>query len=263
MTDFASRIAAASGNAGSLLELAIELAEANARLAERAETLEASEQARKTKQAERTRRHRNVTQRDATLQDVTERDGTLPPPPSPSSSFPTPHITPSSPPSPHLPLQNADFDAEAELLSRIPSSSRPAWAAEIAAAKQGMHGPVMTAEQVQVACRDYHGNGNLSQPSMRHFRAYLAGARRPTRETQPAENAAGKAFAAIRALVTQKQAPGRPVIRFIPRVEVEKLGPRVVTAYENVGGADRFLNPDEQIGFVLRDFEKAFQAATA
>jgi hypothetical protein len=90
MSDVAARIAAASGDAGALLALAIELAQENARLAGHAVALEqarteweAAEAARKSGQAERTRRHRNAVQRDVTLQPVTGSDAEVaqtPPP---------------------------------------------------------------------------------------------------------------------------------------------------------------------------------------
>jgi hypothetical protein len=66
------------------------------------------------------------------------------------------------------------FNAIETLLSSLPASTRMAWQAEIAAAEQGMHGPSLTRQQIEVACRDYVGNGNIGEkPSLRHFRAYL------------------------------------------------------------------------------------------
>lgn len=69
------------------------------------------------------------------------------------------------------------FDGVVELLAMVPAESRTAWAAEIQVAKQGMHGPPLTDEQIQTACRDFVGNGGMEQPSLRHFRGYL---RNPT-----------------------------------------------------------------------------------
>jgi hypothetical protein len=103
-TAVASRIAAASGDAGALLALAIELAQENARLAGHAAALEEAETERKAKQNARVRKHRNVTSRDETLQSVTERCVTgeaEDSPPAPMVSL----INPSFPPPPPLPAE--------------------------------------------------------------------------------------------------------------------------------------------------------------
>jgi hypothetical protein len=69
---------------------------------------------------------------------------------------------------------------------------------------------------------------------------------------------AGAVFARIRELVqTTDPVPGQPRRRFIRRTDVEAMGDRVVRAYDEIGGADRFTDPDEKVGFVLRDFTKA------
>jgi len=47
------------------------------------------------------------------------------------------------------------------------------------AALQGMHGPLLTPEQLDRAVGDYLGNGASKEPSLRHFRAYLRDAVRP------------------------------------------------------------------------------------
>jgi hypothetical protein len=101
VSDVASRIAAASGDAGQLLALAIELANENARLAGHAAALEEAEAMRKEAQAERKRRQRHGTSRDVTGRSVTERDSAGPSSPSspPSLLSPTPPNN-SSPPSP-------------------------------------------------------------------------------------------------------------------------------------------------------------------
>lgn len=72
--------------------------------------------------------------------------------------------------------------AREELLRLIPR--RTAWEAEMNAAIQGMHGPPITADQVELACRDYMGNGALASPSLDHFRAYLKRAGK-TRSDEP------------------------------------------------------------------------------
>lgn len=72
---------------------------------------------------------------------------------------------------------SADVD---RLIESLPTPvMRTAWWAEIAAARHGMHGEVLTAEQIAIACRDYVANGHTETPSLRHFRAYLASAGRP------------------------------------------------------------------------------------
>jgi hypothetical protein len=134
--DAASKIAAAAGDPAVLLALAIELAQENASLAERAAGLEAAEVERKAKQNRRVRRHRhggdgNVTSRDETLQSVTqrvvtdgnvsERDATAPLPPAPSLLSPTPPNNPSSPPIPAAQLSTREVEPEeSRLLNRIP-----------------------------------------------------------------------------------------------------------------------------------------------
>jgi hypothetical protein len=185
VSDIASRIAAAAGDAERLLVIAIELANENANLAGHAAALEHAEVVRKDAQAERKRRQRHGQSRDVTGQSVTSQDVPATVPPSPSSSFPEPHITPSSPPSAATSAAAADeLDAVAALLARIPDAARPAWAATIRVAEEGMHGPALTRTQIDTACRDYLGNGNLAKasPSMRHFRAYLADVARPEAE---------------------------------------------------------------------------------
>lgn len=71
------------------------------------------------------------------------------------------------------------------LLSGLPESARVAWAAEIAVAEQGMHGPALSAAEVDTACRDYVGNGNLTPdktPNLKHFRGYLRNHASPARQ---------------------------------------------------------------------------------
>lgn len=70
---------------------------------------------------------------------------------------------------------------------------------------------------------------------------------------------AGSMFAKIRELVQVGPiVPGQPRRKFIRRADVEALGGRVLDAYDRIGGADRFLDPDEKVGFVLRDFTREY-----
>lgn len=73
---------------------------------------------------------------------------------------------------------------EARLLDALADdTTRTAWAAEIDAHRQGMHGQPMTEEQIAKACRQYVGNGHASNPNkpptLRHFSGFLESARRP------------------------------------------------------------------------------------
>lgn len=79
-----------------------------------------------------------------------------------------------------LTLEQSSSSDVARLIDGLPDTTavRMSWAAEIDAARQGMHGPILTDEQVDRACRDYVGNDNLKSPSLRHFRAFLVGAAR-------------------------------------------------------------------------------------
>jgi hypothetical protein len=153
------------------------------------------------------------------------------------------------------------FDAVAALLALVPEPSRPAWRAEIAAAREGMHTAALTAEQIQTACRDYLGNNAEGQRSLRHFRGYLRSIGTPREAVIPrVDGEAGRVFAAIRQMELQTMNPGRGVIRSIPKTEVAKLGATALAAYEQVGGAERFLAANgDNIGFLLRDFEKAYR----
>lgn len=59
-----------------------------------------------------------------------------------------------------------------ELLLRIVPNRR-AWEAEFASALDGMHGPVATDEQIEIACRDYLANGASERPNLPHWRGHL------------------------------------------------------------------------------------------
>ena len=83
--------------------------------------------------------------------------------------------------------------------------------------------------------------------------------------TRPAaDGEAGRVFAAIRALVREIPNPGRAPIKSLPKSEVQELGQAALEAYEQVGGADRFLAvTGESVGFLLRDFTAAYRASSA
>lgn len=190
-------------------------------------------------------------------------------PPSPGSSFPEPHITPSSPPSAAAAGARETppmlFDAVASLLSRIPEASRPAWRAELAVVEQGMHGPAMTPEQVQRACRDYLGNGNLrrAEPSMRHFRAYLSDAARPPRERRPTTKPAGSDYDA--------DAAWAEVLELLPlwqrrepdiATRQQALPKETRRGLSTIGGFRVIAEtPDNKRVWLKQDFAKAFAKA--
>lgn len=279
MTDVAARIAAAAGDASALLSLAIELANENARLAGHAAALEEAEEERKASQAARKRKQRHGTSRDVTGQSVTERDSAgqdgTPPSPSPSLLPPTPPNNSSSPPSPaSSSVASEDFDAEAALLERIPEASRPAWAAQLRAAEQGMDGPPIPRAKILEACRDYLGNENLTgQRSLRHFRAYLARAARGTPEPIEARPAgrgvadrveAGNVVAKIRELVVEINLPGQGTKRVLRAASVAELGDDIAAAFRTVGGSPRFVALDtkpEDLPFLIREFGDALREA--
>jgi hypothetical protein len=73
------------------------------------------------------------------------------------------------------------------LLAIVPH--REAWEAELNVATQGMHGPALTSEQVEVACRDYLGNGAAKNPNLKHFRAYLRRAKESPATSAPGSGA--------------------------------------------------------------------------
>jgi len=51
-----------------------------------------------------------------------------------------------------------------------------------------MHGPVMTDDQIDVACRDFLANGGMDSeaPSLKHLRGYLRNHASPTATTRAA-----------------------------------------------------------------------------
>lgn len=99
----------------------------------------------------------------------------------------------------------------------------------------------------------------LSRPPAEAMRSHSAGSHRPT------SNGNGRGalmFGEIQKLIRELRQPGQAANRFIPRKEIEALGPDVVAAYDAIGGADRVLAATgKDVGFVLRDFVDALEAA--
>jgi hypothetical protein len=73
----------------------------------------------------------------------------------------------------------SDIDQHAlrQLTEKVPNADT--WCAEMLACLDGLGGHVqLTATQIGIAIRDYLGNGDDTSPSLRHFRGYLAQARK-------------------------------------------------------------------------------------
>lgn len=79
-------------------------------------------------------------------------------------------------PTPVTASTSASADVTRLLNGLTDPEARLSWQAEINVARQGMHGPILTDEQIDRACRDYVGNGHLASPTLRHFRAFLKSA---------------------------------------------------------------------------------------
>jgi hypothetical protein len=152
------------------------------------------------------------------------------------------------------------FDAVTALIERIPEASRPAWRAELASAEQGMHGPALTAGQVQTACRDYLGNENEGKRSLRHFRGYLRsiGEPRPTRPIAAPGDSGEPAWAAVLALL-----PG--FVRREPDIGERQraLPAQTRTALSSIGGFQRIHEtaPDQR-PWLKKEFLAAYRVPT-
>lgn len=118
MSEVAARIAAAAGDADTLLALAIELAQEVSRLSAEAKILED----RRQRDADRKRRRvppsEEIRGNPRTSAEITGSPGE-PPSPLVSPSFPEPHITPSFPPTPATQHREPE---EARLLERAPEA---------------------------------------------------------------------------------------------------------------------------------------------
>lgn len=171
---------------------------------------------------------------------------------------------------------NLDRKALAEILEAAPS--RGMWSAEIAASLEGMHGPQLTGKQLGECLRDYVGNGHTASPNFKHFRAYL---RRPDRAPETRQGSASAAPASssssgngqaaddagilVAKILEAKETntpPGQAPKSFIRRSLVEAMGSAVLTAYDAVGGADRFLAvTGATYSYLVRDFGVSLRAA--
>lgn len=124
-----------------------------------------------------------------------------------------------------------------------------------------------TSADVAQACRDA---STLDRPltSPKGFRAFVGSAVRERMANQtgaPKLAGGGRAtlmLAEIRKLIRTSQQPGQGLRQFILKADVQALGADVFRAYEGVGGAERVIGATgEQMGFLLRDFTQALEAA--
>jgi hypothetical protein len=162
---------------------------------------------------------------------------------------------------------DAEFPAVDAFVRRRPYRVWKGWVDEMLAAI-GPGSQYSPADLVRV-CKD---DAALDRPigSPRGLRSFLSNARierlKPSTDPEKPHQggsgaAAGRVVQQIRALIA-KSPTGH---RFIPRKKVEELGPDVLRAYDDIGGADRFLNINpEYIGVFVREFSQHLsQKATA
>lgn len=141
-------------------------------------------------------------------------------------------------------------------------SRRVSWVRNLVTSLQGMGAPPIPPAAMLSALIDFNLADRQQSPyNGAVFRAFVDRAMRPRLERPAAKADEDEALAtvtAIRALITvQGQS------RFIPREKVEAMGPRIVAAYEAMGGATRFLKPDENLHFLTRDFAAALRTTNA
>jgi hypothetical protein len=164
-----------------------------------------------------------------------------------------------------------DKQALATLLARV--SSKVAVEGCIGGWLDGIYGqPVPTSPEMALAIHDFNANGCAWNAS--HFRAYVRRAVSTTRDA-PSPRAQSVAsltfggsaaargadiFAAIMALVETNDVPGQQRARFIRRERVRELGPEIDRAYEQFGGARRFLDcPPDKLVWLQRDFSQLLE----
>jgi hypothetical protein len=215
---------------------------------------------------------------------------TTPLTPLPSAPPPPARAREAEPEKPHAALEarlaerlvsDADRNALTALVARVPSPTT--WLAEMLASLEGMAGhELVTPEQLGQALRDYSGNGAMVNPGLKHFRTYLRRASQPAPAHAPGDDfdtavakhtsrgdrasleaEAAEILATIRGLIRSHDLHGQGRKDYLPKSEVEKLGPRALKAYESVGGADRVLSAaGDDISYLIRDFTKAYVHAS-
>lgn len=168
--------------------------------------------------------------------------------------------TPSPSPTPVTASSSSAPTDEARLLDGLPDATvRLSWASELNAARQGMHGPALTDEQIAQACRDYVGNGHLGSPSLRHFRAFLRSAGlavvRPS-APPPTDDGADAAWDAVLALLPAWQR------REIDAAAHGALPVGTRRGLSKIGGFAVIQNtPTDKRVWLKRDFVAAYRAA--
>jgi len=126
-------------------------------------------------------------------------------------------------------------------------------------------GPKLSGAELKRTIGDFCANVDRDKWTPTHFRGYSRGARREPAiavVSDTPQGTAGQVFATIRSLVTEIPNPGRGIIRAIPKAKVAELGARALAAYDQIGGAERFLDQREAVGFLLRDFTNAYNSTT-
>jgi hypothetical protein len=165
-------------------------------------------------------------------------------------------------------------------VKRRPYETWRAWFREMLALI-GPGSQFVAADLAQV-CRD---DGALDRPigTPKGLRSFLASIRAERMAAKSAANGATSArpngaaangaktanvlpnrgvlmYGKIRDLITVTSADGHAPHRMIPKVKVGQLGQDVLLAYEQVGGAERFLNvAPSDVSFLIRDFSQALE----
>lgn len=172
----------------------------------------------------------------------------------------------------HAAMGDELFRSADEFVKRRPYATWLGWFREMLA----LIGPgsQFVASDLAQVCRD---DAALDRPigTPKGLRSFLASVRAervaPKEPAVPVRsNGNGKAAAApsrgvvmygkIRDLIRTTTPPGQAPHRMIPKVEVGQLGPDVLRAYEQVGGAERFLNvAPSDVSFLIRDFTQALE----
>lgn len=84
---------------------------------------------------------------------------------------------------------------------------------------------------------------------------------KPPVASSVASNRGALMYGKIRELITVTVDSGQAPHRMIPKTKVGQLGADVLKAYEQVGGAERFLNvAPSDVSFLIRDFSQALEA---
>lgn len=163
-------------------------------------------------------------------------------------------------------------NAVSDFLSELtPGAERARWIAEIEGWLEGLNLPsVATPDDIGAGLADYLLHPGRDWAPL-HVRAFITRATkertrtdpqvpaRPRRQVARADAVSMNADSAFTAICRAKQSNG--VRQFIPLAAVAELGPVALQAYNDVGGADRFIEttPDK-LGWLRREFITRYQA---